>query len=52
MLKKIIILLLITIAGVKAKAQTPDEVYDQYLDFNLKCLEGKADEAMKMGRRY
>ncbi|MES2807839.1 MAG: hypothetical protein V4619_04395 [Bacteroidota bacterium] len=51
MVKKITCIILLSFVALTIKAQTPDEVYDQYLDFNLKRLEGKADEAMKMGEK-
>jgi tetratricopeptide (TPR) repeat protein len=45
--KAILLLLLISIS-LTLKAQTPDAVYERYLDFNLARLEGKTAEAFKI----
>lgn len=41
-------LLLITVCG-GAKAQSADEVYDKYLDFNMARLDDQTDEAFRLG---
>jgi tetratricopeptide (TPR) repeat protein len=51
MLKKIFILIVIVFAGFSAKAQTADEVYNQYLDFNLARLQGEQDKASDLGEK-
>lgn len=51
MLKKIFILIVIVFAGFSAKAQTADEVYNQYLDFNLARLQGEKDKASDLGEK-
>ncbi|MES2426197.1 MAG: hypothetical protein V4560_04460 [Bacteroidota bacterium] len=47
--KKTLILLFIICFNLTAKAQTADEVYNQYLDFNLKRFEGSSTDALKLG---
>src|ERR1700744_4745607 len=46
--KTFILLFLLCVAGF-AKAQTPDAVYDQYMDFNLSRSKGQEDKALKQG---
>ncbi|MCC8425697.1 hypothetical protein [Mucilaginibacter sp. UR6-11] len=43
-----ILLFILCLTGI-AKAQTADAVYDQYLDFNLKRLEGNTAAALALG---
>ncbi|WP_299470471.1 hypothetical protein [Mucilaginibacter sp.] len=50
MLKKALFLLSITFAAVTTQAQTADEVYNQYLDFNLARLQGETDKALTLGQ--
>jgi tetratricopeptide (TPR) repeat protein len=50
MLKKALFLLFIVFATVTAHAQTEDEVYNQYLDFNLARLQGETDKALTLGQ--
>src|SRR6478609_9078497 len=50
MLKKAVILLAIIFSAAFAKAQTEDEVYNKYLDFNLARLQGETDKAMDIGQ--
>jgi len=50
MLKKALLILSISFSAVAAHAQTADEVYNQYLDFNLYRLQGEADKALTLGQ--
>jgi tetratricopeptide (TPR) repeat protein len=50
MLKKALFLLSIIFATVTTHAQTADEVYNQYLDFNLARLQGETDKALTLGQ--
>jgi tetratricopeptide (TPR) repeat protein len=50
MLKKALLILFISFSAVAAHAQTADEVYNQYLDFNLARLQGEADKALNLGQ--
>lgn len=47
--KKTILLFIILCISTAIKAQTASEVYDQYLDFNLKRFEGSTVDALKVG---
>jgi tetratricopeptide (TPR) repeat protein len=47
--KKTFLLLIILCISITAKAQTAAQVYDQYLDFNLKRFEGSSADALKLG---
>lgn len=49
MLKKTLILLFVLCFSILAKAQTADQIYDQYLDFNLDRLHGDVAVALKLG---
>lgn len=40
---------MLTLIGFTSQAQTADEVYDKYVDFNLKRFEGKTEDAFKLG---
>lgn len=51
MLKKVILLLVIAFAATTTKAQTAEEVYNSYLDFNLARLEGRTENALELGER-
>jgi tetratricopeptide (TPR) repeat protein len=51
MLKKVILLLIIAFAATTTKAQTADEVYNSYLDFNLARLEGRTENALELGEQ-
>ncbi|MDP9047409.1 MAG: hypothetical protein M3N14_04680, partial [Bacteroidota bacterium] len=51
MLRKTLILILIVFTGFVAKAQTADEVYYQYLDFNLARLQGEQDKVSDLGAK-
>ncbi|MBD1392419.1 hypothetical protein [Mucilaginibacter glaciei] len=51
MFKKIFFIVAVAIASVNAKAQTADEVYNSYLDFNLARLEGRTGEALELGEQ-
>jgi len=50
MLKKALLVLSIIFAAVTTHAQTADEVYNQYLDFNLARLQGETDKALTLGQ--
>lgn len=50
MLKKAILFLSIVFAAATTHAQTADEVYNQYLDFNLARLQGETDKALTLGQ--
>ena len=49
MLKKILVLLFAIFTIATAKAQTAEEVYNRYLDFNLIRLEGPASKVLEAG---
>jgi tetratricopeptide (TPR) repeat protein len=51
MSRKIFLLVFIIFAAVSAKAQTADEIYNQYLDFNLARLQGEQDKASDLGEK-
>jgi tetratricopeptide (TPR) repeat protein len=51
MLKKVILLLVIAFAATTTKAQTAEEVYNSYLDFNLARLEGRTENALELGEQ-
>jgi len=51
MLKKAILLLLIAFAATITQAQTPEEVYNSYLDFNLARLQGETVKALDIGEQ-
>jgi tetratricopeptide (TPR) repeat protein len=51
MLKKVILLLVIAFATTTTKAQTAEEVYNSYLDFNLARLEGRTENALELGEQ-
>jgi tetratricopeptide (TPR) repeat protein len=51
MLKKAILLLVIAFMATTTKAQTADEVYNSYLDFNLARLEGRTENALELGEQ-
>jgi tetratricopeptide (TPR) repeat protein len=46
--KKAILLLILIGISITLNAQTPDAIYERYLDFNLARLEGKTAEAFKI----
>ena len=50
MLKKALLILLISFSAVAVHAQTADDVYNQYLDFNLARLQGEKDKALTLGQ--
>jgi hypothetical protein len=50
MLKKALLILLISFSAVTVYAQTAEEVYNKYLDFNLERLQGETDKALTLGR--
>jgi hypothetical protein len=49
MIKKITLLLLVAFAMASAKAQTAEEVYNHYLDFNLARVDGVQGNAIQLG---
>lgn len=49
MLKRVLFLLIALFAVATAKAQTAEEVYNRYLDFNLLRLEGPASKVLEAG---
>lgn len=51
MLKKAILLIVIAFAATTTKAQTTEEVYNSYLDFNLARLEGRTENALELGEQ-
>jgi tetratricopeptide (TPR) repeat protein len=51
MLKKAILLLVIAFIATTTKAQTAEEVYNSYLDFNLARLEGRTENALELGEQ-
>jgi tetratricopeptide (TPR) repeat protein len=51
MLKKTIFILFILIAGRRVYAQTADEVYDRYVDFNEAFLNANMEKAMTLGEQ-
>ncbi|RYU90100.1 hypothetical protein EWM62_11195 [Mucilaginibacter terrigena] len=50
MFKRSLIILSIIFAALTSRAQTTDEVYNQYLDFNLARLQGETDKALTLGQ--
>ncbi|QHS54165.1 hypothetical protein GWR56_00845 [Mucilaginibacter sp. 14171R-50] len=50
MLKRSLIILSIVFAAFTSRAQTADDVYNQYLDFNLARLQGETDKALTLGQ--
>jgi tetratricopeptide (TPR) repeat protein len=50
MFKKALFLLFISFSTAGAYAQTAEEVYNQYLDFNLARLQGETDKALTQGQ--
>lgn len=50
MLKKALLILFISFSAMAVYAQTADEVYNQYLDFNLARLQGETDKALTLGQ--
>ncbi|MEZ2336150.1 hypothetical protein AB6735_10970 [Mucilaginibacter sp. RCC_168] len=51
MLKKTLFIVIIVIAGKMANAQTADEVYDRYVDFNEAFLNANMEKAMTLGEQ-
>lgn len=51
MVKKVILSLIMALAVTTTKAQTADEVYNSYLDFNLARLEGRTENALELGEQ-
>jgi hypothetical protein len=49
MLKKTFLLLFTIAIGFAARAQSADEVYNKYLDFNLARLQGENSKLLKLG---
>jgi tetratricopeptide (TPR) repeat protein len=52
MLKKIFLIVLLIIAGKISHAQTADEVYEKYTDFNLAMLQNERDKALDLGQQF
>ena len=50
MVKKSLLLFFALFTFATANAQTEDEVYNQYLDFNLARLQGETEKAMTLGQ--
>lgn len=50
MLKKALLALFISFSAIATYAQTAEEVYNQYLDFNLARLQGETDKALTQGQ--
>ncbi|MBK0380755.1 tetratricopeptide repeat protein [Mucilaginibacter segetis] len=50
MLKRLYLLLIAVFILSAAKAQTADDVYNKYLDFNLARLQGETSKAMDLGQ--
>jgi tetratricopeptide (TPR) repeat protein len=51
MLRKIFSLVFIVFASFSVKAQTADEVYNQYLDFNFARFQGEHDKFLDLGEK-
>lgn len=51
MLKKALLFISILFSSVAVKAQTADDVYNLYLDFNLARLQGETAKAMELGEQ-
>lgn len=51
MLKKLALLIFCIAIALTGKAQTADEVYNSYLDFNLARLEGRSANALEFGEQ-
>jgi len=52
MLKKIFLLVFILASGTTVHAQTADEVYNKYVDFNLAMLQNEHDKALTLANTY
>lgn len=50
-MKNTLLLFFAVFAIATAKAQTAEEVYNRYLDFNLARLEGRTNDAMELGEK-
>jgi tetratricopeptide (TPR) repeat protein len=51
MFKKTFLAVFILFMGIVAQAQTADDVYNRYLDFNLARLQGEQEKAMDLGEK-
>ncbi|MEN0055832.1 MAG: hypothetical protein AAGC65_19290 [Mucilaginibacter sp.] len=51
MLKKTLLIIFLIIAGKITHAQTADEVYEKYADFNLAILQNEHDKALDLGQQ-
>jgi len=51
MLKKTFLIIIIIITGKLSHAQTADEVYEKYTDFNLAMLQNEHDKALDLGQQ-
>jgi tetratricopeptide (TPR) repeat protein len=51
MLKKILLIAFLIIVGKISHAQTADEVYEKYTDFNLAILQNERDNALDLGQQ-
>lgn len=51
MLKKVLLIAVICTLRAVTYAQTADEVYDKYIDFNLALLQSEHDRAMTLGEQ-
>ncbi|UOE47311.1 hypothetical protein MTO98_23170 [Mucilaginibacter sp. SMC90] len=51
MFRKILVSIILLITVTSAYAQTADDTYNKYLDFNLARLQGEQDKAMDLSRQ-
>jgi tetratricopeptide (TPR) repeat protein len=51
MLRKILVSIILLITVTSAYAQTAEDTYNKYLDFNLARLQGEQDKAMDLSRQ-
>jgi tetratricopeptide (TPR) repeat protein len=51
MFRKILVSIILLIAVTSAYAQTAEDTYNKYLDFNLARLQGEQDKAMELSRQ-
>jgi tetratricopeptide (TPR) repeat protein len=50
MLKRVILIVIIAFIALSTHAQTADDVYNKYLDFNLARLQGETSKALDLGQ--
>lgn len=51
MLKKTLLVIILIVSVTQLRAQTPEALYNKYLDFNLARLQGETEKAMDLGNQ-